>query len=62
MGHDSVREDFLAGKNRAVKLTETELQYLDELFVEVSPKRDPEENQPSFLVSCKIIIIVLWKD
>ncbi|XP_046673055.1 caprin homolog isoform X2 [Homalodisca vitripennis] len=48
MGNDTVREDFLAGRNRAVQLTETELQYLDELFTEVSPKREPEEDQPSF--------------
>lgn len=54
MGGDTVREDFLAGKNRAVQLSEAELQYLDDLFVEVSPKREPEEGQPAFLVgSCK---------
>lgn len=48
MGQDSVREDFLAGRNGAVKLTEEDLQHLDDLFAEVSPKRDGEDGIPPF--------------
>lgn len=48
MGQDNVREDFLAGRNGAVKLTEEDLQHLDDLFTEVSPKREVEDGLPPF--------------
>nr|CAD7398954.1 unnamed protein product [Timema poppensis] len=48
MGQDNVREDFLAGQNGAVQLTEEELKYLDDLYGEVSPKRIAEEGSPPF--------------
>ncbi|XP_075212065.1 cell cycle associated protein caprin family member [Lycorma delicatula] len=48
MGQDTVREDFLAGRNGAVKLTEEDLQHLDNLFTEVSPKRELEDGLPPF--------------
>lgn len=48
MGQDNVREDFLAGRNGAITLTEEDLQHLDDVFVEVSPKREIEEGMPPF--------------
>lgn len=48
MGQDNVREDFLAGRNGALTLTEEDLQRLDDVFVEVSPKREIEEGMPPF--------------
>uniref|UniRef100_A0A1B6CGS7 Caprin-1 dimerization domain-containing protein n=1 Tax=Clastoptera arizonana TaxID=38151 RepID=A0A1B6CGS7_9HEMI len=48
MGQENVREDFLAGKNGAVKITEENLQKLDDIFIEVSPKREIEEGVPPF--------------
>lgn len=48
MGQENVREDFLAGRNGAAKLSEEDLQHLDDLFTEVSPKRDVEEGSPPF--------------
>ena len=36
MGADSVREDFLAGANGAVKLTEEDLKALDNLYNEMT--------------------------
>lgn len=48
MGQDNVREDFLAGRNGAVTLTEEDLQRLDDVFVEVSPKREIEEGMLPF--------------
>ncbi|XP_049809832.1 caprin homolog isoform X1 [Schistocerca nitens] len=48
MGQDTVREDFLAGRNGAAQLTEEDLKYLDDLYVEVSPKHGGEEGTPSF--------------
>lgn len=56
MGTDNVRDDFLTGNNGAKKLTEEDLQKLDDLFVEVSPKHDIEEGVPPFSVSCNIIM------
>ncbi|XP_063231087.1 caprin homolog isoform X2 [Bacillus rossius redtenbacheri] len=48
MGQDNVREDFLAGRNGAVQLTEDDLKYLDDLYLEISLKRGVEEGLPSF--------------
>ncbi|XP_060817300.1 caprin homolog [Bombus pascuorum] len=49
MGTESVREDFLAGKNGAVKLSEEDLKYLDSLYNEVMMKHHREESEPTFL-------------
>lgn len=46
MGAEAVREDFLAGKNGATKLTEQDLKALDDLYVEVSPKRLSDDGKP----------------
>lgn len=40
-GQDSVRDDFLLGRNGAVTLTESDLKLLDEIYPEVSPKHEP---------------------
>lgn len=48
MGTESVREDFLAGKNGAVKLSEQDLKYLDILYNEVMMKHHREEGEPTF--------------
>lgn len=45
MGSETVREDFLAGRNGAVKLTEADLKALDDLYIEVSPKRLTEDGK-----------------
>ncbi|GFS40479.1 caprin-1 [Trichonephila inaurata madagascariensis] len=42
MGGDDVRQDFLEGNKGAVKLTEEELNTLDELYKSICPERDPE--------------------
>ncbi|GFW59931.1 caprin-1 [Trichonephila clavipes] len=42
MGEDDVRQDFLEGNKGAVKLTEEELNSLDELYKSICPERDPE--------------------
>lgn len=47
MGSETVREDFLAGRNGAVKLTEADLKALDDLYIEVSPKRLTEDGKPN---------------
>lgn len=49
MGQDNIRDDFLAGNNKACKLSEEVLQQLDDLYTEVSPKREIEEGQPPFV-------------
>jgi caprin-1 len=50
MGQENVREDFLAGRNGAVLLSEEDLKYLDDLFTEVSLKHGREEGVPPFQV------------
>ncbi|GLV35799.1 Caprin [Carabus blaptoides fortunei] len=40
-GQDTVRDDFLLGRNGAVTLTESDLKLLDEIYPEVSPKHEP---------------------
>ena len=42
-----MREDFLAGSNGAIKLTEQDLKALDDLYSEVSPKRLTEDGKPT---------------
>ncbi|XP_034825159.1 caprin homolog [Maniola hyperantus] len=50
MGNAEAREDFLNGSNGAAKLTEDDLKILDDLYPEVTPKHDVnEEGQPGFL-------------
>ncbi|XP_017879393.1 caprin homolog [Ceratina calcarata] len=49
MGTTAVREDFLAGRNGAVKLTEEDLKCLDSLYNEVMMKHQREEGEPTFL-------------
>lgn len=48
MGMESAREDFLAGTNGAVKLTEEDLKYLDSLYGEVILKHQREEGELTF--------------
>lgn len=40
MGTDQTREDFLAGQNGAIALTDADLKVLDDLYLEVNPKRE----------------------
>ncbi|VVC91611.1 unnamed protein product [Leptidea sinapis] len=44
MGVSEVREDFLNGTNGAVKLPEEDLKLLDDLYPEVSPKHEVNED------------------
>lgn len=49
MGNSDARNDFLTGSNGAVKLTEEDLKILDDLYPEVTPKHElNEEGQPGF--------------
>ncbi|XP_045492281.1 caprin-1 [Colias croceus] len=49
MGSTEVRDDFLNGANGAAKLTEDDLRILDELYPEVTPKHEVnEEGQAGF--------------
>ncbi|KAF9824226.1 hypothetical protein SFRURICE_019906 [Spodoptera frugiperda] len=49
MGNTEARNDFLNGTNGAVKLTEDDLKILDDLYPEVTPKHElNEEGQPGF--------------
>lgn len=41
----TVRDDFLNGKNGAVKLSDEELKYLDNLYSEVTTKYQHEEGE-----------------
>jgi caprin-1 len=50
MGQESVREDFLAGRNGAALLGEEDLKYLDDLYSEVLPKHGREDGSPPFQV------------
>ncbi|XP_063233681.1 zinc finger protein 391-like [Bacillus rossius redtenbacheri] len=48
MRQDKVREDFLTGQNGAICLTESDLECLDEFYVEISLMNDTEDDVPSF--------------
>jgi caprin-1 len=50
MGQESVREDFLAGRNGAVQLGEEDLKHLDDLYIEVLPKHERENGALPFQV------------
>lgn len=41
MGQDTIREDFLVGRNGAASLTESDLKLLDDLYPAVTPKHEP---------------------
>lgn len=49
IGTESARDDFLAGRNGAAQLTEEDLKYLDDIYLEVFPKRGNEDGLPPFL-------------
>ncbi|KYM83219.1 Caprin-1 [Atta colombica] len=46
---DSVRDDFFHGKNGAIKLTEEEFKYLDNLYNEIVIKNQREEGDLTFV-------------
>ncbi|KAJ0179402.1 hypothetical protein K1T71_005114 [Dendrolimus kikuchii] len=49
LGNNEARDDFLNGANGAVKMTEEDLKILDDLYPEVTPKHEVnEEGQPGF--------------
>jgi len=48
IGTDPVRDNFLHGKNGAVKLSEEELKYLDSLYNEIIMKNQREEGDLMF--------------
>ncbi|XP_071809355.1 uncharacterized protein [Asterias amurensis] len=43
LGMDHIRNDFLEGKNGAVKLTEDQVNHLDEFYKLINPAREDEE-------------------
>jgi caprin-1 len=59
MCQESVREDFLAGRNGAALLGEEELKYLDDLYSEVSPKHGGEDGAPPFQVCLHVLTHLL---
>ncbi|XP_054719925.1 caprin-1-like isoform X2 [Uloborus diversus] len=48
MGGEDVRQDFLNGTNGAVKLSEEELNSLDELYKAICPERDTDAESSEF--------------
>lgn len=48
MSPSNVREDFIKGSNGAVKLSEEDIKFLDDLYTEVMLKHEHKENEPSF--------------
>ncbi|XP_021000917.1 caprin-1 isoform X2 [Parasteatoda tepidariorum] len=48
MGGEDVRQDFLEGNKGAVKLSEEELNSIDELYKIICPERDPEVENAEF--------------
>lgn len=49
MSTEAVRDDFLNGKNGAMKLSEEDLKYLDSLYNEVTMKHQREDGRSAFL-------------
>ena len=49
MATDSIRNDFTHGTNGAVKLSEEELKYLENLYIEVIMKQQREEDDLTFV-------------
>ncbi|XP_035726319.1 caprin homolog [Vespa mandarinia] len=49
MSTSTVREDFLAGTNGAVKMSEDDLKYIDDFYNEVIMKHQHEEGEPTVL-------------
>lgn len=45
----NIRDDFIKGANGAVKLSDEDVKYLDDLYTEVMLKHEHKENEPSFL-------------
>lgn len=41
LGNESVREDFLVGRNGAANLSEEDLKLMDDLYMEVVPRHEP---------------------
>ena len=57
MGQENVREDFLAGRNGAALLGEEDLKFLDDFYIEVSPKHGEEATRP-FQVQVDTIVLL----
>jgi len=51
LADDSVRQDFLDGTNGAVKIEQADMDLLEKLYVEVTPKRPARSDEPGF-VAC----------
>ncbi|KAL6444445.1 hypothetical protein ACFW04_001945 [Cataglyphis niger] len=49
MATDSIRNDFTQGTNGAIKLSEEELKYLENLYIEVISKHQREEDDSTFV-------------
>ncbi|XP_015593430.1 caprin homolog [Cephus cinctus] len=49
LGNEGAREDFLAGTNGAIQLTEDDLKYLDSLYLEVTVKHKQTEDDLPFV-------------
>lgn len=51
LADDSVRQDFLDGTNGAVKIEQSDMDLLEKLYVEVTPKRPTRSDEPTFTQS-----------
>uniref|UniRef100_A0A336MBB7 CSON008838 protein n=1 Tax=Culicoides sonorensis TaxID=179676 RepID=A0A336MBB7_CULSO len=51
LADDSVRQDFLDGTNGAVKIEQSDMDMLEKLYVEVTPKRPTRSDEPTFVQS-----------
>lgn len=51
LADDSVRQDFLDGTNGAVRIEQADMDLLEKLYVEVTPKRPTRSDEPTFVQS-----------
>lgn len=51
LADDAVRQDFLDGTNGAVKIEQSDMDLLEKLYVEVTPKRPTRSDEPTFTQS-----------
>lgn len=51
LADESVRQEFLDGTNGAVKIDQADMDLLEKLYIEVTPKRPTRSDEPSFIAS-----------
>lgn len=61
LGEEETRKVFTEGSGGAVKLEETELNHLDELYKIINPERGAEERYDYYIPFYDIILLYIWK-